>query len=365
MTRTLRTALLGGLGILWAVGALAPPGLARADDEMEQATAPDGIYAVLETDLGTIVCRLLFERAPLTVANFVGLAEGTLQFREVGTGELVRRPFYQEILFHRVIEDFMIQTGDPTGTGNGGPGYHFRDELDTGLSHDRPGTLSMANAGANSNGSQFFITEVPTPWLDGRHSIFGRVVFGLDVVSAIADSEVEGSRPVDPLYLQRVSILRRGDGAEEFDAEAVFEELEDLSPSEQSERRAAEFATRLEELRGDSLPREDGSRYTVVEEGEGVQPTPGQTIRVHYVCYLPDGSVVESTRRRARSMRLVAGEPRRGLDWELWYLEMKPGERRWVFLPPELGFGDRGIPGVVPPGSPLILDLELESILED
>jgi cyclophilin family peptidyl-prolyl cis-trans isomerase len=357
-----------GRGVVLALAGLllALSSTVQADEGWQEATQADGLYAVLETDLGDVVCRLMYARAPLTVANFVGLAEGTREFRDPVSGELVIRPFYEDQIFHRVIEGFMIQTGDPTGLGTGGPGYRFRDELDSGLGHDRPGTLSMANIGPDSNGSQFFITLAPTPWLDGIHSVFGRVIQGMEVVEAIASSDVDKeSRPVDPVHLREVRIVRRGALAEDFDAEAIFQQLRDLSESEQLEQRARDFEDRIAALLEDSLPQADGSRYTVVQAGEGETPQPGQTIRVHYVCYLPDGTVVESTRKRSHPLRLVAGEPRRGLDWELQFLDMQPGELRWVFLPPELGFGDRGIPGVVPPDSPLVFELELDSILDD
>ncbi len=288
------------LALAWLIWSISGPQRALAGQEWDEVTQLDGLYAVLNTDLGPIVCTLLASRAPLTVANFVGLAEGTREFKDSETGEMVRRPFYEELLFHRVIEEFMIQTGDPTGTGLGGPGYRFRDEFDSGLSHDRPGTVSMANAGPNSNGSQFFITEVATPWLDDRHSVFGRVVYGQDVVDAIGASEVEEQRPLEPVYLQNVQIIRRGTAAKEFDAEAVFEQLKDLNQSELAERRAREFEERISQIRDDSKSNPDGSRYTVLQEGKGERPVTGQTIKVHYVCYLPDGTIVESTRQRTR-----------------------------------------------------------------
>ncbi|MBI2608942.1 MAG: peptidylprolyl isomerase [Deltaproteobacteria bacterium] len=167
------------------------------------------MYAIMETNMGTIKIELFHKQAPKTVANFVGLAEGTKEFTDPETGEEVKRPYYDGIVFHRVIPNFMIQGGDPTGTGMGGPGYEFSDEFNSELRHDKPGMLSMANAGPNTNGSQFFITEVPTPWLDDRHSIFGQVVEGFEVVTQIAHVERDGrDKPLKDVVITKVSIIR-------------------------------------------------------------------------------------------------------------------------------------------------------------
>lgn len=169
---------------------------------------PDGLYAHITTNKGEILAELYHEKTPLTVANFAGLAEGVLQNDVTPLGT----PYYNDLSFHRVIPDFMVQGGDPTGTGRGGPGYRFRDEFDSSLRHDTPGILSMANAGPGTNGSQFFITHVPTPWLDGKHTVFGKVVSGQDVVNAIRGGDA----------MQKIEILRKGESATAFDAAAVF-----------------------------------------------------------------------------------------------------------------------------------------------
>ena len=171
-------------------------------------TRAPGTYAILETSQGTIVCRLFEKQVPNTVANFVGLAEGTKEFRDPRAGSKVKRPFYDGLIFHRVIPNFMIQGGCPLGTGTGDPGYRFDDEL-VWLPHDTPGKLSMANAGPNTNGSQFFITVAPTPWLDKRHIVFGEVVEGQDVADKISKVPRDSSdRPRTPVVLQRVRIER-------------------------------------------------------------------------------------------------------------------------------------------------------------
>jgi len=165
-----------------------------------------------ETSLGGFTVELFEKEAPQTVANFVGLAEGTREWTDPKTGQKVKRPFYDGLIFHRVIPDFMIQGGDPRGDGTGGPGYQFPDEFSSALRHDKPGRLSMANAGPNTNGSQFFITDAPTPWLDNRHSIFGEVVEGLDVVKKIARvprSQDGRDRPLTDVVMKKVTIVRQ------------------------------------------------------------------------------------------------------------------------------------------------------------
>lgn len=180
--------------------------------EAEAKKLKPGTYVVFETTMGKIVCRLFEKEAPQTVTNFVGLTEGTKEWRDPKTGETVKRPFYDGLTFHRVIPDFMIQGGDPRGDGTGGPGYQFADEFSPGLKHDRPGRLSMANAGPGTNGSQFFITVKATPWLDGRHTIFGEVVAGQEVVSKIVTvprSQDGRDRPLTPVVMKKVTILRQ------------------------------------------------------------------------------------------------------------------------------------------------------------
>jgi len=173
-----------------------------------EKTLPDGLYADMQTSKGKILLQLEFEKVPVTVANFVGLAEGTKPYSKTpGTPPQKQdKPFYDGLTFHRVIPNFMIQGGDPLGNGMGGPGYNFQDEFDPSLRHTGPGTLSMANAGPNSNGSQFFITHVATPWLDNKHSIFGHVVEGQDVVNNIGVGDT----------ITTVKILRIGDKAKQF-----------------------------------------------------------------------------------------------------------------------------------------------------
>lgn len=335
-----------------ALALLLPFALPASREAAAQTRTPSrqsapGLYAVMETNRGTIVLDLEYRRTPLTVINFVGLAEGTIEHSRGGSAR-----YYDGLTFHRVIEDFMIQGGDPTGTGSGGPGYRFPDEFDPALRHDRAGILSMANAGPGTNGSQFFITHGPTPWLDGRHSVFGSVVSGQDVVDRIE----QGDRII------RVEIQRVGAEAERFATDqAAFNRAlaEATVRRDESARRArADTERRIEELFPSMRRDSHGIWVQIDREGRGALPRQGSQVRVHYTGRFLDGRVFDSSRgREPFRFPLGAGQVIRG--WDLTVAEMRPGEHRTVVLPPELAYGERGAGGIIPPGAFLLFEIEM------
>ena len=349
-----------------AVFAVPQLGCAAAEDlpsDIQAATRADGLYAVFRTTMGDVVTTLEFEKVPVTVGNFVGLATGTREWTDSRTGQKTTDPLYRGVKFHRVMKDFMVQGGDPLGTGLGGPGYQFMDEFDPTLRHDRPGVLSMANAGPGTNGSQFFITHKPTPWLDDKHSVFGFVVKGQEVVDAMAEVPMNGSTPIEDILLNEVVIIRRGAKAEAFDADAAFAKVsEKLREQERAAIEAAE-AMLLEAGGADEIVISDsGMKWIVTEDGTGPQPNSGDTVLAHYAGYLPNGTKFDSSFDRGTPLETPIGVGRVIRGWDEALTGMKVGEKRRLLIPPDLGYGARGAGNVIPPNSYLIFDVELVGI---
>lgn len=308
----------------------------------------DGLYAIIKTKRGDIILSLEYKKTPMTVCNFVGLATGVLNMKNPGT------PFYDGLNFHRVIDNFMIQGGCPEGNGTGGPGYRFPDEFDSSLKHTGPGILSMANAGPGTNGSQFFITHVETPWLDGKHTVFGHVVEGQDVVNKIKQGD----------KINSVEIVRVGKDAEEFEvSKERFAEL--VKEADEKARRAKEEADKkiLDEIHSrypDAIRTPSGLMYVVDREGEGGNsPMFGDRVTVHYEGKLLSGKVFDSSYLRKEPASFKIGEVIDG--WNEALVTMTKNEKRTLIIPPELGYGEYGYPGVIPPNSYLIFEVELLS----
>jgi len=317
---------------------------------MAKSTLKNGLYAKFDTSKGEIVCKLEFEKTPLTVANFVGLAEGT---KDLGGGAKAKGDkFYNGLTFHRVIPNFMIQGGCPLGTGTGGPGYTFPDEIDPSLTHSGPGILSMANAGPGTNGSQFFITHVATPWLDGKHTVFGHVVSGQDVVNKIETNDVINS----------VEIIRVGATAEAFKSDQKA--FDDLLANLEKNKRARELAAMEEEQAlikkqwPNAVTTPSGLKYVVVEEGSGDTPKKGAMVTVHYTGKLLNGTKFDSSYDRKQPIDFPVGAGQVIKGWDEALLSMKKGEKRVLIIPPNLGYGPSGR-GPIPPNAIMVFDVEL------
>ena len=322
----------------------------------------DGLYAQFETSMGEFTIQLHHDKAPLTVANFVALAEGN---HPLVSEEYKNKPFYDGIIFHRVIENFMIQTGDPLGTGQGGPGYKFADEVNTGLTHDSEGILSMANSGKNTNGSQFFITLAPTPHLDGKHSVFGKVIKGLEIVSQIGVVETEtGDKPVEEVVINGIKIIRKGSEAKSFDAPSVFE-----AKSKEMEEKQKELLLEKERALDEASVGFDktasGLRYLITEANEdGQEVKAGDMVRVHYSGQFLDGKVFDSSIERGEPIEFNVGTGKVIPGWDEGLQLLKVGEKATLLIPSQLAYGERGV-GPIPPNTPLKFEVEIVEIVKE
>ena len=307
----------------------------------------DGIYAKFSTPKGEILVQLEHEKTPGTVGNFVALVEGNMENGAKPQGT----PYYDGLKFHRVIPDFMVQGGCPQGSGTGSPGYQFDDEIHPDLIHDAPGKLSMANAGPGTNGSQFFITHVPTPWLDGKHTVFGSVIEGQDVVDAIAQGDT----------MDTVSIVRQGADAEAWNAIEAFRTFDVARERRIAEAKAAQEA-QLDELAAGFDKTESGLRYKVIQKGNGAKPTSGQTVSVHYKGQLPDGTVFDSSYKRNQPIDFQVGIGQVIPGWDEGIMLLEVGDKARLVIPSDLGYGSRGAGGVIPPDATLVFDVELVAV---
>lgn len=308
----------------------------------------DGIYAIISTDKGDIMLQLEPEKTPMTVANFITLAEGN---NDYVADQYKGKPFYNGLKFHRVMKDFMIQGGDPMGTGMGGPGYKFKDEFDASLKHDKAGILSMANSGPNTNGSQFFITHKATPWLNGKHTVFGHVVKGQEVVNKISKNDV----------INKVTIIRKGEKANNFNAKKVFNEefakMEEEAKKAQEQRLA--LIQKILDKEKEAKKYDSGLKIYTLKEGTGKKPKKGDNVSIHYTGYLKDGTVFDSSLKRNRPLQTPIGVGRVIQGWDEGVLTMKEGEKAILYIPSYMAYGERGAGGVIPPNADLIFEVEL------
>lgn len=350
----------------------------------------EGIFADIETSKGKITVQLEYKKTPITVANFISLAEGTNPYVKA---DLKGKPFYNGLKFHRVIKDFMIQGGDPLGTGSGDPGYKFKDEF-TDLVHDKGGILSMANSGPGTNGSQFFITHKETPWLNGKHTIFGHSVSGMDVINAIVQDDV----------IKSITIVKKGAEAKQFDALKVFsayygnkgedDKKQALAKEEANKKQnesaaeakkvyiakfgsvMAEKVKALAQLRTTATKSDTGLEYAITK-GTGEKPTEKTTVYVHYAGYLEDGTLFDSSYEDVNKTCGKWDENRAkqngyqpfpfeignkgglipGFLEGLGYLSF--GDKATFFIPSKLGYGERGAGAVIPPNANIIFEVEI------
>ncbi len=307
----------------------------------------DGLYAKIKSSKGDILLKLEYEKTPGTVGNFVALAEGNMENSAKPQGQ----KYYDGLKFHRVIPDFMVQGGCPQGTGTGNPGYSFEDEFHADLKHDKPGILSMANAGPGTNGSQFFITHVPTPWLDNKHTVFGEVIEGQEVVDAIAQDDV----------MESVEIIRVGADAEAFNAIEAFRTFEGARAQRIAEAKA-KMDAELDKLAAGFEKTDSGLRYQIIQKGSGAKATQGKNISVHYKGQLADGRVFDSSYERKQPIDFTVGVGQVIKGWDEGLQLLQVGDKARLVIPSHLAYGSQGAGGVIPPNATLIFDVELMDV---
>ena len=307
----------------------------------------NGIYAKFNTSKGSILVKLAHELAPGTVGNFVALAEGNMENKVKPQGQ----KFYDGLTFHRVIPDFMIQGGCPKGTGTGDPGYKFDDEFHPSLKHDRPGVLAMANSGPASNGSQFYITHVPTSWLDNKHTVFGHVIEGQDVVDAVAQGD----------NLDAVEIIRVGEEAQRWNAIEAFIALKGAR-LERDAALKAESEAKMEQLAAGFDKTDSGLRYKMIQKGDGKKAEAGKTVSVHYEGSLENGKVFDSSYPRKKPIEFRLGQGQVIEGWDEGIALLQVGDKARFVIPSDLAYGAAGAGGVIPPHATLIFDVELMDV---
>lgn len=345
----------------------------------------DGIYAEFITSKGIMVAKLTYDKTPITVANFVSLAEGTNTLVD----SIYRdKKFYNGLIFHRVIDQFMIQGGDPLANGSGGPGYKFNDEFHPELKHDKPGILSMANSGRNTNGSQFFITEIPKPFLDNHYNVFGELVLGLDVQDSISNVVTnDNDRPLEDIVIQQLNIIRKGKEAKSFNAPEIFSdhfaEIDRLEKEKEAKAKAIVNANveKFKKQKENAVTLPSGLQYIVTEKGTGEKLPETAKLLTHYALYFEDGKLLETSKLETAEAQNVVNEARKeanqyqpipatiGPDARMitgfkeGLQQLSVGDKATLFIPYHLAYGESGSRGI-PPKSNLIFEVEIVELIK-
>lgn len=347
--------------------------------EAQYPNLEDGIYAEIVTNKGTMVAKLEFEKTPVTVANFISLAEGTNTMVDKA---YKGKKFYNGLIFHRVMDNFMIQGGDPTATGNGNPGYKFKDEFHPDLKHDKPGILSMANSGPNTNGSQFFITEVPKPHLDNVHSVFGTLVLGLEIQDSISNVETQNTRPIKDVVIKEINIIRKGKAAKAFNAPKLF--IDHFAEEEKRQKEAIAKAEALIKATQEKFSKQleqavsltSGLKYFVTEKGTGEKLTETSKVLANYTLYFEDGKLLDTNKLETAETHNIVNEYRKAANqYQPIVCDISPnaqmisgfkeglqqlhvGDKATLFIPYHLAYGETGNRGI-PPKTDLIFEVEI------
>jgi len=345
----------------------------------------DGIYAEFITTKGTMLAKLAFDKAPITVANFVALAEGE---NTLVDSIYKGKKFYNGTIFHRIIDSFMIQAGDPLGTGEGNPGYRFNDEFNPDLKHDKPGILSMANSGPNTNGSQFFITEIPKPHLDNHYNVFGELILGLDVQDSISNVKTDANnKPLEAVFIKELNIIRKGQKAKAFDAPKIFlEHFEEAEKLEKEKIAKAEAILKTSKQKFDKQLEEatvlpSGLKYTITEKGTGEKLKGHSKVSAHYAVYFEDGKLLETSKlETAEAFGIVNPERKATNQYQPIAADISPnarmiagfkeglqqlavGDKATLFIPYHLAYGETGNRDI-PPKTNLIFEVEIVKLLK-
>ena len=337
---------------------------------------PNGLYAEFVTNHGTFVAKLYNDATPLTASNFVNLANGT---NSLVDSAYAGKPYYDNLIFHRVIKDFMIQGGDPNRDGTGNPGYRFPDEFVDSLKHDRKGLLSMANSGPKTNGSQFFITLKETPWLDGKHTIFGEIVIGQEIVDSIGSvpTQKPGDMPIDEVVMEKVSIINKGNiSVVDFAAEMERLEAEREERRKKLERLAIDKAVEFVNMKSEAETFESGLQMFFTNKGDGPKPKEGEDLWIDYAGYFTNGQLFNTSlaevaeayeqldeNRLARGqyapIRTNTNDSRLIQGFREALQNMQIGDKATIFIPSHLGYGEQGNRPYIEPNTDLIFELEM------